>query len=47
MGSRPRALAEDPRPTQAKRLKGIANYFRLLVGDYGVIYYSADDTAER
>ena len=31
-------LAEDPRPPNAKKLSGKADYYRVRVGDYRVIY---------
>ena len=45
IGERLRALATDPRPAQAKRLRNSVNY-RLRVGDYRAIY-SIDDAALR
>ena len=45
IGNRLRALSEDPRPAQSRRLRGSPN-FRLRVGDYRAIY-SVDDAAER
>ncbi len=44
IGARLRALADDPRPAQSKRLKGSSN-FRLRVSDYRVIY-AVDDEAQ-
>jgi mRNA interferase RelE/StbE len=33
-----RTLAADPRPPGCKKLAGIAEYFRIRVGDYRVLY---------
>ena len=32
------ALAEDPRPTGCKKLKGYKDLWRIRIGDYRVIY---------
>ena len=32
------ALADDPRPPQASKLKGQASSYRLRLGDYRLIY---------
>jgi mRNA interferase RelE/StbE len=36
-------LAEDPRPTGCKKLKGTGDIYRIRVGDYRIIYV-VDDT---
>jgi mRNA interferase RelE/StbE len=37
------ALAEEPRPTGCKKLKGTdENFWRIRVGDYRIIYTIAD-----
>jgi len=38
------ALADNPRPAGAKKLKGTEGY-RLRVGDYRILYEIQDDTA--
>ncbi len=40
------ALAENPRPTGCKKLKGYKDYWRIRAGDWRVIYI-VDDTARR
>jgi mRNA interferase RelE/StbE len=37
-----RALATDPRPTGCKKLAGNADYFRIRVGDYRILYEVRD-----
>lgn len=36
-------LLDDPRPPSAKRLQGHAEYWRIRVGAYRVIYTAEDD----
>lgn len=36
------ALAADPRPSGCEKLAGNANYFRIRVGDYRVLYEVRD-----
>ena len=36
------ALAADPRPPGCKKLAGNANYFRIRVGDYRILYEVRD-----
>jgi mRNA interferase RelE/StbE len=36
-------LRHDPRPTSAKRLVGRADYWRIRVGSYRVVYTLEDD----
>lgn len=38
------ALADDPRPPQAKELRGLPGRYRLWIGDYRLIY-AVDDEA--
>ncbi|MFD5570312.1 type II toxin-antitoxin system RelE family toxin [Streptomyces cadmiisoli] len=38
-----RALADDPRPTQARQLGG-SGYWRMPVGDWRVLYEPQDET---
>ncbi len=40
---RTEALAENPRPSGARKLQGYENTYRLRVGDYRVIYEIRDD----
>jgi mRNA interferase RelE/StbE len=37
------ALADEPRPANAKMLQGQERYFRIRSGDYRVIYMIEDD----
>jgi mRNA interferase RelE/StbE len=37
------ALAADPRPANCIKIAGIANSFRIRVGDYRVVYEIHDD----
>lgn len=37
-----RALAADPRPPGCKKLAGSAEYFRIRVGDYRILYEVRD-----
>jgi mRNA interferase RelE/StbE len=37
-----RALARDPRPAGCKKLAGDADYFRIRVGDYRILYEVRD-----
>lgn len=37
-----RALADDPRPVNCKKLKGVDDTYRIRLGDYRVIY-TVDD----
>lgn len=37
------ALAEDPRPTGCKKLKGYKDHWRIRIGDFRVIYTLDDD----
>lgn len=37
-----RALADDPRPTGCKKLKGSSDTYRIRQGDYRVIYSVED-----
>lgn len=36
-------LAEEPRPTECRKLAGRTNRYRIRVGDYRVIYEVRDD----
>lgn len=36
-------LADDPRPPQSKRLKGIDYLYRLRSGDYRIVYQIEDE----
>lgn len=38
-----RALAENPRPRDAKKLKGYENTYRIRVGDYRILYEVHDN----
>ena len=37
------ALAEEPRPTGSKKLRGAEGLYRIRVGDYRAIYRVEDD----
>lgn len=37
-----RALSADPRPSGCKKLAGNADYFRIRVGDYRILYEVRD-----
>jgi mRNA interferase RelE/StbE len=37
------ALAQDPRPAGARKLKGAMRSYRIRVGDYRVVYNVYDD----
>jgi mRNA interferase RelE/StbE len=39
------ALADDPRPSGCKKLRGYKNQWRIRVGDWRVVY-SVDDAAK-
>jgi len=38
------ALAENPRPTGCKKLKGFADLWRIRVGDYRIIFAIDDES---
>ena len=38
-----RALADEPRPDNCKKLKGVDDTYRIRIGDYRVIY-TVDDS---
>ncbi len=40
------ALAENPRPSGCKKLKGYKDQWRIRIGDWRVVYF-IDDSAER
>ena len=37
-----KALADNPRPENVRKLKGSEDYYRLRVGDYRILYQIAD-----
>lgn len=38
-----RKLCSDPRPERAKKLAGMADLYRVRVGDYRIVYTIEDD----
>jgi len=40
-----RELANDPRPSGCKKLRGVRNLWRIRIGDYRVVY-TVDDIAK-
>ena len=42
VGDAIRALGADPRPSGCKKLSGNADYFRIRVGDYRILYEIRD-----
>lgn len=40
------ALARDPRPAAAKRLRGLPDALRIRVGDYRVVYSVTEEAVE-
>jgi mRNA interferase RelE/StbE len=38
-----RGLATDPRPPGCEKLAGVADLFRIRVGDYRIIYHIRDE----
>jgi mRNA interferase RelE/StbE len=43
LGTKIEALAEEPRPGGAKKLKGTEGTYRVRSGDYRILYTIADD----
>ena len=43
LGTRIEALAEEPRPDGARKLKGIGGTYRVRSGDYRILYTIADE----
>jgi mRNA interferase RelE/StbE len=43
LGTKIEALAEEPRPDGAKKLKGTEGTYRVRSGDYRILYTIADD----
>ncbi len=40
------ALADDPRPSDCRKVQGVDNAWRVRVGDYRVVYEVRDDADE-
>lgn len=38
-----RALADEPRPANCKKLKGVEDTYRIRIGDYRVLYIVDDN----